>query len=82
MAATTHLMTVAEFLELPEDSGPIYHELRHGELVAVTRPKLKHHIIQARLRDQLKSLAPQGAFVEYEVAFRALPENELRVADV
>ncbi len=82
MAATTHLMTVAEFLELPEDKGSVYYELRHGELVSVTRPKLKHHIIQARLRDQLKSFSPQGSFVEYEVAFRALPEHDLRVADV
>jgi Uma2 family endonuclease len=82
MAATTHLLTVAEFRELPEDDGPTYNELRHGKLVAVTRPKLKHHLIQARLRDLLKAIAPAGAFVEYEVAFRALPEYELRVADV
>ena len=82
MAATTHLLTVAEFRKLPEDDGPIYNELRHGELVAMTRPKLKHHLIQARIRDLLKAIAPVGAFVEYEVAFRALPEYELRVADV
>jgi Uma2 family endonuclease len=83
MAATiSQLMTVEEFRKLPENSGPVYHELRHGELVSVTRPKFKHHLIQSRLRDQLKSMAPAGAFVEYEVAFRALPEYELRVADV
>src|ERR1041385_4193576 len=82
MAATTNLMTVEEFRKLPEDSGPVYHELRHGELVAVTRPKFKHHLIQSRLRDRLKAIAPPGVFVEYEVAFRALPEHELRVADV
>ena len=83
MAATTsQLMTVEEFRHLPEDDGPVYHELRHGELVPVTRPKLKHHLIQARLRDRLKALAPFGSFVEYEVAHRALPEYELRVADV
>jgi len=82
MAAITHLMTVEEFRKLPEDQGAVYHELRHGEPVPVTRPKLKHHFIQARLRDLLKAIAPQGSFVEYEVAFRALPEHELRVADV
>src|SRR4051794_31288499 len=82
MAVSTHLLTVAEFRQLPEDGGPVYHELRHGEVVPVTRPKFKHHLIQSRLRDRLKALAPQGAFVEYEVAFRALPEHELRVADV
>src|SRR6185369_12833633 len=31
MAASTHVMTVEEFLKLPEDSGPVYHELRHGK---------------------------------------------------
>jgi Uma2 family endonuclease len=30
----------------------------------------------------LKAIAPAGAFLEYEVAFRPLPEYELRVADV
>lgn len=83
MAATiTGLMTVEQFRSLPKDSGPAYHELRQGESVPVTRPKLKHHLIQARLRDLLKTLAPSGSFLEYEVAFRALPEYELRVADV
>lgn len=82
MATTSRLMTVEEFAALPEDAGPVYHELRHGEPVAVTRPKFQHHLIQSRLRDALKALAAPDAFVEYEVAFRALPEYELRVADV
>ena len=82
MAASTSLVTVEQFRQLPEDSGPVYHELRHGEIVAVTRPKLKHHLIQARIRDLLKKIAPPKSFVEYECAFRALPEHELRVADV
>jgi Uma2 family endonuclease len=82
MAAVTHLMTVEEFRKLPEDQGPIYHELRHGELVAVTGPKLKHTIIQRNLRRLLEPLAEPGSFVDTELAFRALPEHELRVADV
>ena len=81
-ATTTHLMTVEEFSRLPIDKGPVYHELRNGEVVEVTRPILKHHKIQSRLRDFLKMHAEAGAFMEYEVAFRALPEYELRVADV
>ncbi len=81
MATTTGLMTVEQFRQLPE-TGPFYYELRHGELVQVTRPKVKHYLIQERLRDLLKPLAPAGALVGYEVAFRALPEYELRVADV
>ncbi len=75
-------MTVEEFNQLPEDNGPVYHELRHGELVAVARPTIKHHVIQARLRDYFKAIAQPGSFVEYEVAFRALPEYEMRVAGV
>ena len=83
MAVTTsQLMSVEEFRKLPEDSGPVYHELRHGESVAVTRPKLKHMLIQGRLRDLLKDLAEPQSLIEIEVAFRAVPEYELRVADV
>jgi Uma2 family endonuclease len=83
MATTTsHLMTVEELRSLPEDIGPVYHELRQGELVAVTRPKLKHHLIQDRLVELLKPVAQQAGHVSMEFAFRALPEHELRVADV
>ena len=83
MAATTsHLMTVEEFQKLPEDSGSVHHELRHGEIVAVTRPKLKHTLIQRNLRRMLEQAAEPDSLVETEVAFRALPEYDLRVADV
>jgi Uma2 family endonuclease len=83
MAANpVRLMTVEEFRTLPEPNGDHYYELHHGELVAVTRPKLKHYAIQARLQDLLRRSAPGGSFVGYELAFRALPEHELRVADV
>ena len=82
MAAITHLMTVEQFRSLPKDQGPLYHELRHGELVAVTRPKLKHHLIQDRLVQLLKPAAQSAGHVSMEFAFRALPEHELRVADV
>jgi Uma2 family endonuclease len=82
MAALTHLMTVEQFRSLHEDQGPFYHELRHGELVAVTRPKLKHHLIQDRLVQLLKPAAQAAGHVSMEFAFRALPEHELRVADV
>lgn len=75
-------MTVEEFRKLPEDSGPVYHELRHGELVAVSRPKLKHCRIQSRVVDFLKPAARPLGDVFAEFAFRGLPEYELRVADV
>ncbi len=78
---TTHLMTVEEFRQLPE-TGPFYYELRHGELVQVTRPKLKHTKIQRRLRQLLEPIAGDAGIVETEVAFRAVAEYDLRVADV
>lgn len=61
---------------------PVYHELRRGELASVTRPKLKHMLIQGNLRESLKKLAEPGSLIETEVAFRPLPEYELRVANV
>jgi Uma2 family endonuclease len=81
MASVTRLMTVEEFRQLPEDSGPVYHELRHGESVAVTRPKLKHSLIQRNLRELLTRTAEPGSYVDTGVAFRPLPEHELWVAD-
>lgn len=81
-ATTIRLMTVEEFRKLPEDSGPVYHELRHGELVSVSQPKMKHCRIQRRLVALLSPLANTLGEVYAEFPFRALPEYELRVADV
>ena len=78
---TSHVTTVAEFQALPEDHGPVYHELRNGEVVAVTRPRYKHFSIQRRLRRLLENLAPEGV-ADTEFAFRPTPEHELSVADV
>src|ERR1019366_6679855 len=82
MAATTHFMTVEEVRRLPEAHGPVYHELRHGELVTVTRPKLKHSLIQRNLRELRERSVESASYVDTEVAFRPLPEHELWVADV
>ena len=82
MASVTRAMTVEEFRRLPEDSGPVYHELRHGGPVAVTRPTLKHALIQRNLRELLTPIAEPGSYVDTEVAFRPLPEHELWVANV
>lgn len=79
---STGLMTVEEFLKLPEDSGPVYHELRHGEVVTVPRPKLKHSLVQRNLRRLFEEVAEPGSYVDVEVAFRPLPEHEFWVADV
>ena len=64
MAATTsQLLTVDDFRRLPEDDGSVYHELRHGELGPVTRPKFKHFRIQKQLEKLLE--AAGGCFQAY-----------------
>jgi Uma2 family endonuclease len=80
MATTTQLMTVEEFRRLSED-GRRY-ELRNGEAVEMTFPKFKHHLRQRRLRQLLEPMAPPGGYVDTNVAFRAVPEYDLREADV
>ena len=75
-------MTVEEFRSLPEGKGGVTFELRHGELVATTRPKIKHALIQHKTRDLLERLAELGSFVSVEMVFRPLPEYELWAADV
>lgn len=79
---TTRLMTVEEYCQLPQESEEFYYELWHGELVKVCRPKPKHYKIQWRWQPLLEELAGEAGFVGTELAFRALPEYELRVADV
>ena len=80
-ATTTKLMTFAKFEQLPDEVCR-RHELRHGELVEVPDPKLKHSLRQYHLVQLLKSAGGAGAFVTTEFGFRALPEYEYRRADV
>jgi Uma2 family endonuclease len=82
MATTAALMTVEDFLKLPEDDGPVYHELRHGEVIAVSRAVLLHNVILKRLVRLLEAVAPHGSYVDSEFPFRASVQHELRVADV
>jgi Uma2 family endonuclease len=79
-ATTTKLMTFAEFERLPDEVCR-RHELRHGELIEVPPPQHIHRLIQDRLVEFLKPLAGNG-YVGIEVAFRALPQYEYRIADV
>ena len=71
-------MTVAEFSALPDH----FLELHHGEVVEVPPPTIKRQLIQRILRKLFERLASPGSYVEIEVPFRALPEYEMRVADV
>ena len=68
-------MTVEEFLRLPEDRGETYHELHHGEIITLTRPTMKHWLIQRNLTELLKPLIEPGSCVGMELAFRPAPEH-------
>ncbi|MGA2592476.1 MAG: Uma2 family endonuclease [Bryobacteraceae bacterium] len=82
MPAVPALMTVEQFQALPPDDGPYAHELHHGEVVTMTRPKSKHFKLQTRLAYLLRPRAAHLGIVEIEVPFRAVPQFDLRVADV
>lgn len=81
-AATTALVTVAEFRQLPEPADGAVLELWHGEVVRLRRPKKRHDDCQLRLRRLLQPFADALGVLKEEMTFRAEPEYELRVADV
>jgi Uma2 family endonuclease len=60
---TTHLMTVAEYEQIPENNKTFYYELRHGELVKVCFPKAGHYKAQRRLRGELEGLAADAGIL-------------------
>jgi Uma2 family endonuclease len=75
------LMTVDEYCELPERED-VRQELHWGQVVHLTRPKMKHTRLQYRLVELLRPLAVGRGRVAAEVPFRALPEYDVRGADV
>jgi Uma2 family endonuclease len=81
MAALPNLITVEQFLELP-DSGEYTYELHHGEVVAMTRPKPGHWILQRRIMDLLRPKLAAFGEIAVEVPFRAIEAFDLRAADV
>ncbi len=80
MAVTTGLMTVAEFLALPGDTSTL--ELHHGAVVDMGRAHALHLRIQHKLAALLKALGGGRIECYTEVPFRALPEHDVRAADV
>lgn len=82
MALMHQLVTVEEFQSLPEDSGEFYHELHYGKVVTMVRPKFGHSNIQSQLFAALLPWARSRGVVYNELCYRALPEYDLRVADV
>jgi len=83
MAATAKplMTTVEQYRELPQLEDVIQ-ELHWGQVVTLTRPRMKHAKIRARLGHLLRPKVNHLGIVESEVAFRALPEYDLRGADV
>ena len=81
MAALPNLVTVAQFRDLPEE-GEYAYELHHGEVVALTRPKMGHSKIQLRLMELLAPKLRTFGVVTMEFPYRPLAEFEYRVADV
>ncbi len=80
-STTTRLMSFEEYLEIPDPPGGRY-ESHHGELVNVPFPKQPHVRAQWRLRRLLEQAAGKDGFVDKEVPYRPLPENECWGADV
>ena len=74
-------MTVEQYRQLPGRDDTIQ-ELHWGMVVSLTRPKMRHAKLQARLARLLRPKSEAWGIVETEVAFRALPEYDLRGADV
>jgi len=81
MAAWPDLITVTQFRQLAHKDAYRY-ELRHGEVVAVTRPKARHWRLQVRLSRLLERKLQAFGEVGMELPFRPLPEFELMAADV
>ena len=75
-------MTVEQFRELPLDRGPWLHELHYGEVVTSARPNSGQYKLQARLASFLETSAGHLGVVGIEICFRAMPQFDLRAADV
>jgi Uma2 family endonuclease len=75
-------MTVEQFCELPPDDGPWLHELHHGEVVTSARPKSGIYKLQVRIAHVLETRAGDLGVVGIELPFRAVPQFDLRAADV
>ncbi|HEX4809254.1 MAG TPA: Uma2 family endonuclease [Bryobacteraceae bacterium] len=79
MAALPVLITVEELrtIDTPERC-----ELHHGAIVPVTAPASKHEKMQWRLRPLLQRRLSEAWIVATEIAYRPVPQFELRRGDV
>jgi Uma2 family endonuclease len=82
-ALSLPLMTVEEFFELPDPSGPFTLELHFGELVEVGRANKKHFDLQSRIRRILeKLLKPELWRIDTELPYGLTPTYDARAADI
>ena len=75
------LMTVEQFDALPERQDAL-EELHWGLLVTLPRPKAWHVKLQMKLTQLLQPMAAKQGYVVVELPFRAVPEYDVRTADV
>ncbi len=75
-------MTVEEFLALPEPVTGARPELHFGVLVSGTLPKFKQIHMSRKLMLLLIEKLSAFGYVDKELPFRALPQNDCRAADV
>lgn len=75
------LMTVEQFDLLPERKD-VSEELRRGQLVTLPRPEAWHVKLQMKLTQLLQPMAAKQGYVVVELPFRAVPEYDVRTADV
>ncbi|HEY3939625.1 MAG TPA: Uma2 family endonuclease [Bryobacteraceae bacterium] len=79
--AESLLMTVEQFREIPAPDSMVQ-ELHWGQVITLTRPKMKHTKLQYRLVELLRPIVEGKGIVMVELPFRAVPEYDLRGADV
>jgi Uma2 family endonuclease len=75
------LMTVDEYRLLPARPDAAQ-ELHWGQVVTLTFPKKRHTKLQSRLLDLLRPYVEGKGLIAAELPFRAVPEYDLRAADV
>ena len=80
-AAEPLLLTVEQYRQLPDREDALQ-ELHWGQVVTLTRPKMRNGRLQYRLVELLRPKVEGKGIVAAEVPFRALPEYDLRGADV
>ena len=81
MAVAAASMTVEEFQALPDIEG-FETELHHGEVVRMSRPKKRHYDRVIVLQSKIAPVSAKFGFLVAELAYRAIPEGDLRAGDL